>query len=357
MIKTLISLAILGSFLLALAGCGTGEASISTTGGGESAGAVPVEITTPLRQDLYANYAVTATIGSEGDAPVLARVPGEVEELYVEEGDLVEKGQALARLDGDRLRLEMLAAKADLDQARGELARHTDLNRRGLVSEAMYEGLRYDVAELQATYELKKLDYEYATIRATIPGVVSERRIRPGQTLAAGAETFRITDTTELIAYLQIPQDDLGKFSDRHPAILTVDAMPGKRFDAEIIRISPTIDAMNGTFRATAFIDNEDGLLAPGMFARFQVKYELHSAALTIPAAALLADEDEAAVYVVEDGTIARREVRTGIVSGSTVEVLDGLTESDKVVIVGKGAVREGSKVVAQHSTPGRSAG
>lgn len=350
MTKTLISLAILASFLLALAGCGTGEASISPTADEKSSGAVPVEVTAPWRQDLYASYAVTATIGSEGDAPVLARVAGEVVELFVEEGAIVKQGQPLARLDGERLRLEMLAARADLEKARGELDRHTDLNRRGLVSEAMYEGLRYDVAELQATYALKKLDYEYSTIRATIDGVVSERLVKLGETLSAGTETFRITDTGELIAYLQIPQDELGKFENGHAAVLTVDAMPGMQFDAEIIRISPTIDVSNGTFRATAFIDNERGLLAPGMFARFSVNYEKHPAALTIPVTALLGDEDEAAVYVVEDGEAARRPVRTGIVSGDVVEVLDGLLETDRIIIVGQGAVREGGKVLAMQS-------
>lgn len=350
MSKTLISLTLLASFLLALAGCGTGEASVSASTGESAATAVPVEVTAPWRQDLYASYAVTATIGSEGDAPVLSRVAGEVVELFVEEGDAVRQGQALARLDGERLRLEMLAVKAELEKAQGELDRHTDLNRRGLVSEAMYEGLRYDVAELQATYALKKLEYEYSTIRATIDGVVSERMIRLGETLGVGVETFRITDTGELIAYLQIPQDQLGKFDNGHAAVLTVDSMPGTVFDAEIIRISPTIDVSNGTFRATAFIANEKGLLAPGMFARFNVNYEKHADALTIPLSALLGDEDEAAVYVVEDGAATRRSVRTGIVSGNIVEVLDGLRETDRVIVVGQGAVREGGKVLAQNS-------
>lgn len=357
MTKTLISLTILASFTLALVGCGTGEASVASAGTGDSAAAVPVEVVLPERTDLYASYAATATIGSEGDAPVLARVAGEVVELYVEEGDRVVEGQALARLDGERLRLEMLAAKADLEKARGEFERYTDLNSRGLVSEAMYEGLRYDVAELQASYELRKLDYEYSTIRATIPGVVSERRIKLGETLAQGTEAFRITDTGELIAYLQIPQDELGKITGKHPAVLTVDSVPGRIFDAEIIRISPTIDVSNGTFRATAFIDNSDGSLAPGMFARFRVNYEKHAAALTIPVAALLDDEDDATVYVVHEGAATRRPIRTGIVSGDVVEVLDGLAETDQIVVVGQGSVREGSKVLAQVDGTGANAG
>ena len=94
--------------LPALAGCGTGEASIVATDEVLKATPVPVEVSFPTRADIYATYNATTTIGSEGDAPVLARVPGEVVELLVEEGDWVEKGQMLARLDGERLQGQCL---------------------------------------------------------------------------------------------------------------------------------------------------------------------------------------------------------------------------------------------------------
>ena len=84
--------------LPALSGCGTGEASVVAEI--KAATPVPVEVTMPTRADIYATYEATTTIGSEGDAPALARVPGEVVELLVEEGDWVEQGQILARLDG-----------------------------------------------------------------------------------------------------------------------------------------------------------------------------------------------------------------------------------------------------------------
>lgn len=335
--------------LPAIAGCGTGEASVVAAEETVST-PVPVEVAYAANADIYATYDATSTIGSEGDAPVLARVGGEVVELLVEEGDWVEQGDALARLDGERLRLEMLAAKADLDKARGEYRRYTDLHERGLVSKSMFDGLRFDLEGLEATYELRKLNFGYTRIRAPISGYVSTRKIKLGQSIVESEEAFRVTDTNQLVAYLQIPQAELEKFAAGHEATLEVDAMPGFEFPATIARISPTIDTRNGTFRATAIIDNGDAQLAPGMFARFTIAYEKHDGALVIPARAVVKEDEQTSVYVVSNGEVSRRSIELGIRSGDQVEVLGGLDHNEQIVVVGHSALRDGSKVLAANN-------
>lgn len=338
-----------------LSACGVGEASVAEVI--ETTTPVPVETATPFRSDINATYAASASIESDADAPVTARVAGEVVELLVEEGDRVNAGQVLARLDGERLRLEMLSAKANLERAQKEYTRNVDLHERGLISAAMFEGLKYDVASLQATYDLKQLNYKYSNIRATIPGVVSSRDIKPGETLQTGQVAFRITETSELLAYLQIPQAELSKFSVGHAASVKVASMPDVSFAAKIIRISPTIDTENGTFRATALIDNKAGHLAPGMFGRFTIAYERHANALVIPSHALLDEDEMTSVYVVRDGAVARRVISIGIKENGRVEVLDGLQEDDQVVVVGHSGLRDGSKVLASTIDRDRIAG
>ncbi len=342
---------------LGVAGCDAGAGGVADAEQADTTTPVPVEVGYPARRDLYATYEATTTIASDGDAPVIPRVPGEVVELLVEEGDTVAEGDVLARLDGKRLELEMLAAKADLERVRGEFERHADLNRRGLVSDASYDELKYELDALVATYELSKLNYDYSSIRAPIAGVVSARNVKLGQNIGTGGAAFRITDTSELLAYLTIPQTELEKFAAGHAATLSVDSMPGRSFAAEVIRVSPTIDVRNGTFRATALIDNEDGALAPGMFARFKIAYEKHEDAMTIPAAAIVTEDEASSVYVVRDGLVTRRAIRTGIRSGDDIEVLEGLSDTDQIVVVGHGALRDGSRVLASSDTSNRLTG
>jgi len=337
------------SSIAIIPGCGTGEASVSNEAEVRAATPVPVEVAIPVRADIFATYRATSTIESDADAPVLARVPGEVVQLLAEEGDLVEAGQVLARLDGERLRLEMFSARADHERASKELDRYDDLAERGLVSAAMYDGLKFDVDALRARYDLANLNYGYSEIRATISGIVSSRDVKLGQSIDANSVAFRITDTSELVAYLQIPQSELAKFSSGHNASLQVDSMPGTDFSAIIARISPTIDTRNGTFRATAIIDNRATDLVPGMFARFTIAYEKHEDALLVPGNAVVEEDDEASVYVVADGAVALRVVETGIRSGDQVEILSGLADDEEIVVVGHSGLRDGSKVLASN--------
>ena len=330
-----------------LSGCGVGEASVSDDDAVQAAVPVPVEIALVHRADIYATYQATAAISSDADAPVVARVGGELVKLLVEEGDSVTAGQVLARLDGRRLRLEMLAAKANLAKATRDYERNADLNERGLISASMYEGLKYDLAALEATYKLAQLNYDYSNIRATIAGVVSSREIKPGQTVNVDEVAFRITDPSELVAYLQIPQSQLTKFEAGQIATVQVASMPGIEYPASIVRISPTIDTRNGTFRATAVIQNSKGELAPGMFGQFTIAYEKHSNVLVVPSAALLDEDEQSTVYVVSDGQVSRRVVEKGIEANGEIEILGGLTENEQVVVIGHSGLRDGSRVLA----------
>ena len=117
----LLSIAATAGLATSLAGCGTGEASTPTLEETAASAPVPVETTLADRGDIYATYEATATMESDIDAPVNARVGGDVVKIYVEEGDVVAKGDVLARLDGQRLKLESATLNAVASVSRCEL--------------------------------------------------------------------------------------------------------------------------------------------------------------------------------------------------------------------------------------------
>jgi membrane fusion protein (multidrug efflux system) len=263
----------------------------------------------------------------------------------------------LARLDGEQLRLEMQQARANLDRVRNEYDRLVDLQKRGLVSVAMYEGLMYDLDALEASFELKRLNYGYTKIRAPIAGIVSSREIKVGRQININDPVFRITDTSRLVAYLKIPQTELENFAAGHAVKLSVDAVPDTLFAATIDRISPTIDSRNGTFRATAYIDNNDNSLAPGMFARFNIAYEKHADALVIPSDAVIEEDTISVVYIITGDSVERRVIEIGIKSDGMTEVLSGLDINESVVVTGQSGLRDGSRVLASNVTVDRFSG
>jgi membrane fusion protein (multidrug efflux system) len=340
-----------------LAGCGAGEAGVADSAGGESLMPLPVEVVLPVTTDMFETYETTAAIASDAEAPVLSRASGEVVALLVEEGDRVVEGQILARLDGERLRLQMLQAKASLDMTAREYERFANLRARGLVSASAVENLKFDVDALTASYELMRLNYSYTSIRAPISGVISAREVKLGAHVEAGTPAFRITETSRLVAYLHIPQVELARIGAGDEAVVQVDALPGHEVRASLARISPTIDTRNGTFRATVYIDNEDGLLAPGMFSRFRIECEKHPDSLVVPSNALVQEDGEFVLYVVNDGAAIRRRVTVGIASDGMTQILDGLDAREQVVVVGQSSLRDGSKVFAGNSDGDRVTG
>ena len=347
MIRKTVIVALASLSAVALTGCGVGEAKVTEIEELPSATALPVLTSLPERADIFALYETTSTLDSDADAPVAAKVAGEVLEILVEEGDLVKEGDILARLDGELLKLEMLQARANLDKLNGEYKRLAGLHEKGLISSAMYEGMEFDIEALEASYELKELSYSYTSIRAPISGVVSSREIKVGQHVMINEPTFRITDTSRLVAHLKIPQNELPKFAAGQTLKLYVDAMPEVLFEAKISRISPTIEVATGTFRATAYIENSARDLAPGMFGRFKIAYEKHENALIIPAAAVIREDNTATVYVVADGEATRRQVKIGIETDGMIEVLGGLGIDEIVVVSGQAGLSDGSQVMA----------
>jgi membrane fusion protein (multidrug efflux system) len=311
----------------------------------EEGPAIPVEIATPTRGDIFAVYSGTAPIEAFADAQVIAKVGGEVRQIYVEEGDDVVSGQVLLRLDGDRLRFEAQQAEANLLKLQRDFQRHVDLKDRSLISAGDFEKIQYEMEALQATAHLAELELSYTEIRAPIDGVVSQRYVKVGNTIEIGAPTFQITSLEPLVSYLHVPEREYRRIEPGQTASIAVDALQGTRFTGAVARISPIVDPLTGTFKITVEVSDSSRRLKPGMFGRITVVYDKRENVLQIPRNAIIQEAGEPAVYVVDGETAQRRVVRTGYIEGGRIEIVEGLTDDEQFVLVGQTGLRDGSKV------------
>jgi membrane fusion protein (multidrug efflux system) len=329
--------------VLLLLGC-KGDAAKSADDGAESPG-VPVEVTTLSRGDVFAVYTGTGALETDKDALVVARVGGQVVEILVEEGDKVKAGQLLARLDGDRLRLEMERAHANLRKLEQEYNRSIQLFERGLFSSGAFEDLKFELEALQAVHGLAQLEYSYTRIVAPIPGVVTRRHIRLGNTISVNDPVFQVTELDPLIAYIHIPEREFRRLEPGQTAELILDAIPGQRFQARVQRVSPVVDAATGTFKVTMEVPDQGGRLKPGMFGRFSIVWDARRDVLMVPRVAIVDDDVSDSIFVVVDGKAERRAVRTGYASGAEIEVIDGLNGDEEIVVIGQSGLRDGARV------------
>ena len=320
--------------------------------GGETAGeeeedevAVPVETSQPVRGDVYAVYSGTAPIEAFAEADVIAKVEGEVREILFEEGDEVAAGDVLARLDGDRLRLELSESRARLEQMRSDFERNRDLRDKGLLSEGEFEKLRYDLEALEASFNLASLELDYTRIRAPISGVISERYVKVGNTIRVGDPAFRVTSFDPLVAYLHVPEREYRQIEAGQPVAIDIDALAGQRIMASVTRVSPVVDPDTGTFKITIEIRDNERRIKPGMFGRMSIVYDVHEDVLQIPRSAIVEDMGNQTVFIVEDDKAVRRIVNTGYGYNGMVEITEGLTDDDAVVTVGQVGLKPDAKV------------
>ncbi len=306
---------------------------------------VPVETSAPVRGDIYAVYSGTAPIEAFAEAEVVAKVDGEVRELLVEEGMEIEQDAILARLDGDRLRLELNESNARLRKLQRDYQRNLDLREKGLISEGDFERIKYEMEALEAAYNLASLELDYTQIRAPIQGVVSQRYIRIGSTVRVGEPLFRVTSLDPLVAYLHVPEREYRQIQPEQPVVIDIDALADQRILASVTRISPVVDPDTGTFKITIEISDEQRRIKPGMFGRISIVYDRHENALQIPRSAVVEDMGERSVFVVEDDKAVRRVVTTGVGEKGMIEIIDGLDDADQVVTLGQVGLKDGSPV------------
>jgi membrane fusion protein (multidrug efflux system) len=325
------------------AGCKNGKATEDADA--EKNATVPVEVQPLKRAEMVAVYSGTAPIEAHEEATVVAKVGGEVRQIFVEEGDAVKTGQVLARLDGDRLRLTLAQTEANLRKLERDYKRTLELAEKGLVPKSTAENTKYDLDALRAGYDSARLELSYTEIRAPIDGVISARNIKVGNTIGPNDPTFTVTDLDPLLAFVHVPEKEFRKIAPGQNAEVVIDALGGARFIGTISRISPTVDPQTGTFRARVEVPDATRTLKPGMFARVNIVYERRQDALQLPRTAIIEADGQQSVFVVASGKAEQRTIETGLANGGWIEVLGGLKGSEQVVTVGQAGLKTGTLV------------
>lgn len=308
--------------------------------------AIPVEVDTVRTGPIEAWLRATSTLEAAQEAQIVARVAGIVEQVAVEEGEQVRAGQVLVRMERERLELELRRARAALEQARSEYERNRELARRKLVSPDVLDRARFDLDAARAAYELAELSLRESEVTAPFDGVVTARYVKVGNHVNAMAPLLRITGIHRVEAPVHLPETEVGKLAVGQLAELEIDALGEARLPGRVARIVPVVDPATGTVKVTTTVEDEAGRLRPGMFARVGIRYDRREQALLVPRAALIDQDGEQTVFVVGEDSIAqRRRLRTGYAEGDVVEVLDGLTDGERVVVTGQSQLRDGARV------------
>lgn len=319
--------------------------------------ALTVTVTTPLRATVATAVAANGNIAAWQEAIVGAEANGmRLADVLVNVGDVVRKGQVLARFDSAMAQADLAQSRATVAEAEAHLAeaaanaqRARDLQPSGALSAQQVAQLltaeRTAQARLEAVkaaQQVQQLRLLQAEVLAPDAGVISARSATVGAVVPAGSELFRLIRQGRLEWRGEVAAAELAQI--RRGQKVKVDAS-GAPVTGTVRQVAPTVDA--ATRNALVYVDLPDtgGRLKAGMFARGEFSTG-SSTALTLPQSAVLLRDGFSYVFTVgADGRVAQGKVATGRRSGDRVEILQGLDEKARVVASGGGFLADGDTV------------
>jgi RND family efflux transporter MFP subunit len=284
------------------------------------------------------------------DAPIFAQTSGYLRKWYFDIGAKVKAGDVLAEIDTPEVDQELAQAQAQIKVAQAALnlaevtyRRSQDLLNSKVIAEQDFDTAADTYRENQATVmadqaninQLEALE-AFKIIRAPFTGIVTARNTDIGDFIAAGSgsQLFRMQQISPLRIYVNVPQDfaDLVKIGTE--GALTLDEFPGRRFLGRVTNTAKAIDPTSRTLLTELQVLNETGELFPGAYVLITLQVADESGIPTIPSNALLFRSEGPAVGLVgPDGKVEIREITVSLNLGDELEVSQGLSETDRVIV------------------------
>jgi membrane fusion protein (multidrug efflux system) len=348
--------------------------------------AVPVEIESAVRGAIASRIRSTANLRALRDVTLQSQTQGVVTSIAVEEGDFVQQGQLLCRLDDRELQINLDLARQRLAQTKVQLEsakillaknetqvenKRTELERNekalaeGLVSDTDVALLRNQLAELQHDgraqaasveeneYRVDELESEIernevlvanTRINAPFTGRITERTVQLGQTVTASDNLFRLATFSPLFADIFLSEQDSRRVKSGQEVEVMLGSGEAKPAIGHVARVSPVVDDATGTVKVTAELRSAEAAYRPGAFVRVAIETDVRDETVLIPKRAIVEQDGESFVFVNDGDKALRREVELGYEDGDAVEVRSGVSAGEQVIVAGQGKLKDGDK-------------
>jgi len=305
-----------------------------------------VKVDFPKRQTITQSLSLTGNIIAIQQAQVFARVYGNLESVDVNAGDFVRANQILARIDTTELAQQYRQAEATYQNARAVFDRAKPLQDQNLISKQDLDNAETAMEVAKENVETAQTRLQYAEIMAPFSGFITRRFLDPGNLVSStNATLFNLMDLDTVKVIVNILEKDVPSVKVGMPAVVTADAIPGRKFAGPIARMSQAIDLATRTMPIEIDIANTDHALKPGMFANVSIIINRQGDALTVPTDAVLKDTEGYYVMSAANGVAHRVGVTLGTEQESRTEILSGLGEADSVITTGQQFARDGGAI------------
>jgi RND family efflux transporter MFP subunit len=332
-----------------------------------------VMVTHPMSGEPDNEIVLPGNLVAYSEAPIFSRTNGYLKSWSTDIGAKVKEGQVLGVIEAPDVDAQLRQATATLAEARAnqEIAdlnftRQHELLAKKVSSQQEFDqartsmdAVKASVQAAEANVENLKVQQGFQMLIAPFDGVVTRRNTDIGALISAsngGQELFRVARTDILRVYVYVPQAYAAFVKEGLMAYLSFDEFPGKKFEGKVAHIAGSLDPSTRTLETEIQVNNRNGELFPGAFANVHLRLPLKQAPIVIPVNALIFRSEGSQVATVSDqGTIQLKNVSIGHDYGTSLEIIDGLTKEDRIVINPPDSLAQGDTVrVEEDSELGR---
>jgi len=344
--------------VLVIAACKKPEESVTSV---KAAPAAPmkVEIGAVETLSVPSYLTLTGSIVADQQSEVAANVSGRIVATYVERGQAVKKGQALALVDAKGATFSATAAKAQARAAETNLAlavsdceRSDKLFKDGAIAKSEYDRLKSSCSSQVFSAEAAKSNAGLASkladdtvIRAPFDGTIGERFVNVGEYVQPPSRVASVYSVNPVRVQISVPENAVGSVQQGQSVEVRVSAFTDRVFGGKVRFVAPNLRPLTRDLVIEAMVDNTDGALKAGMFSTVRLVTG-ESPQPTVPLEAIRADGTTKRLFLAQGDKAVEMVVQTGSTKDGRIAVLDNLTATDKVIVKPPAELRDGSAIL-----------
>lgn len=344
-INSLLSLLALSLLFVSLSGCDSSESSTQVEKSAAPSRSVQVSVSTVEPTAIRDVLVLPGETEAWEDVRVASDMTGRVEWIGPREGETVQKGQLIAKIDESTLKAALDRAQAAYELADEVYKRRQILLEKDLLSQEERDRSLTERSLAKANLRQAKVEYERAFLRSPIEGAINRLFVDEGEFIERGKPMLDLVNVDKIKINANVPELDVRYLEVGQKVPVSVDALAGSKFPGAIDFVAYKADPTTKTFHVRVVIDNPDHRIRPGMIARAAFLRRVIPDALVAPLFSLVDKGGERILFVEKEGVARARSVSTGVIEGAEVQITSGLEAGDRLIVKGQTEVEEGMKV------------
>lgn len=307
--------------------------------------AYPVKVEEVQTGVISSQLEVSGILSATQDLMLMAETQGRVETIFIKEGDWVKKGDAIAQVNDELMRAELMVTEANYEKAQRDLERANTLSDGGAITQQQLEGLQLNEKAAKAKYTTSKKRLADARIKAPISGYVNKLFLKEGGMIGAGVPTCELVNIRSLKMGVKADEQDIVKVFNGQKVKIKVDALNNVALEGTVVSIGSKADYALQYSIEIVIPENPEEQLKAGMVAKAIFSFQDEKDGAIIPKSALIGSIKNPEVYVMHENKAVLRAITIVESNDDQLKVSEGVSEGEQLIVAGQFNLQDGVNV------------